>query len=800
MLHRLAILAVLIAVGIAGCSSTQQVTVPQNETRGAAVVDSHMAWGTWQFVADPAQGTLEIAPLRTSDMHLNALPFLEPPALVNLTLESLQFNGNVIEADIGLRHPFIGLNEFSGFDVCGVLITDGSVSGFQNSKLIMAGAGDTRLVNPDGYTRWWNPAEFPHGSTMFSYKDGLLGTPDATADFNATLNAYKFFCDDLTDPDVSVGTLDPTNRCVFSAGQKNIRHYSIDMGGGLIFNYAVDACWQMPEGSPPYTVPDDFGPAANRPEAWNVEMTEPLNTLWNDGTNSGGDLSLLIDVWDHYDAALNTVTVESPGNFTAVSSASPIGGGDGFSTYQIDITNATPDQGSIDLLVEVKCEQTGYQGLVPGEPVTAYFSHTADVGSLGFFVTSPNGGEVWTGLTDNDITWVAPGSVGFVDIYYSKDNFVSDNNLIKEDVANTGTYSWFVPNDPSTTVKVKVKDSIGSLEDVSDDYFTIIKGGCDFGATGFNLTDVYQPPYPAVPAYMHVGIFCSEQDPVQRLFVRNYYNPGVGHNGGTIMVFNASDPTYTVATYDTGTNMYTNNPEAMWIDSLSVSGYDRIFYHHNGDSNFHYIDWDGSGFVNLNSFGSLTGVWRCCVKPNGDFVAMRVYYNDCYFYLYPKATGYNQTTLFTKLTTDFTGFSSGAWVQKLAYDPTLDAFLLLYKYQSGVEQGKLYAIDANNGDVLFEDLTVFESATNVNIAMGLNVDMSSPDCRVIVYTNQPDYSGNAWIVRYSGDLTEKISNSYNNTNFWFGPCNGDLQTDGTLWAAPDNSYGKFYKFSPPPDW
>ncbi len=134
-----------------GCSSHTDPSLPAviDETSQAAE-SSHITWGMWQFIADPAAQTLDVVQLRGVDMHLNALPFLEPPPLVNLTLESLKFNGNIIEADIGLRHPFLGLNEFTGFDVCGTLITNGNVTGFDNSDIVMAGDGDTRLLNPTG--------------------------------------------------------------------------------------------------------------------------------------------------------------------------------------------------------------------------------------------------------------------------------------------------------------------------------------------------------------------------------------------------------------------------------------------------------------------------------------------------------------------------------------------------------------------------------------------------------------------------------------------------------------------------
>ncbi len=347
------LLAVLAALG---CSGSGDAVNPVVEQPVAQAVDSHQLWGVWQFTADPAAQSLDVVELRTGEMHLNALPFLEPPPLLYITLETLQFNGNIIETDIGLRHPFLGLNEFTGFDVCGVLITRGSVSGYGDSSIVMAGEGETRLLNADGYTRWWNPVEFPvNEGTMFSYNDGQLGAPHSFADYNATVNGYKLFCDDLEDPDAPVGDVDVASRCVFSAGQKNIRHYSIEIGNdGLVFNYAIDANWQFPQGNPPYSVPDDFTPAANRPEAWNINITELENTLWNDGQDTGGDLSLSIDVWDHYNANMNTVTVESPGNFDATGTDVAVGGGEGYSTYEIDIIDATPGPDEIELFITVE--------------------------------------------------------------------------------------------------------------------------------------------------------------------------------------------------------------------------------------------------------------------------------------------------------------------------------------------------------------------------------------------------------------------------------------------------------------
>ncbi len=377
--------AILLAVAfIFGCSGgTAQPVIPSESQPPANTADSissHSLWGLWQFTADPTAGTLDVVPLRTTDLHLNALPFLEPPPFVYLTLETLHINGNIIETDIGLRHPFLGLNQFTGFDVCGIFISNGSLSGFDDPALVMAGDADTRMLNPDGYSRWWNPTEFPDNGTIFGYTDGELGTPDSIGDYNSTLNGYKYYCDDLDDPDDPLSDVSLVGRGVFSAGHKNVRHYTIELAGATkIFNYAVDAAWKFPSGAPPYDVPGDFGPLANRQEAWRADVTETLNTLWDDGIFSGGALSLSIDVYDWFNASLNQVSVQSPGNFDPVNAGAPIGGGPGYSTYEVDIPSATPGAGWIDILITASCEDSGYGGAIPGAPVAAYFIHTAPV-------------------------------------------------------------------------------------------------------------------------------------------------------------------------------------------------------------------------------------------------------------------------------------------------------------------------------------------------------------------------------------------------------------------------------------
>ncbi len=485
-MNRLLIITIAIFIGIlAGCSHSSPMSVAPDEPPARITSDdnTHMLWGLWEFKIDSDAQTLDFAAMRTPELHLNTLPFLEPPPLVNLALESVAFNGNIVEVDIGLRHPFLGLNEFTGFDVCGVLITRGSISGFIDDDLLLPGDGDLRLLNPDGYTRWWNPSEFPvNDGTILSYTDGLLGTPDSVGNFNATLNGYKYFCDELNTND-PVTDIDPSGRGIFSAGQKNIRHYTIQIGdAGLMFNYAVDASWQFPPGGPPYDVPDDFPPGANRREAWNAIVGIDANTLWNDGADSGGGLDLAIDVYDWFDAGLNTVTVESPGNFNAASGVGPSGGGTGYSTYEIEITSATPAPDEIELLITVESEQLDYGGLLPGKAVSSYFMMTVPVSD-----ESPQQGIHLTDVTPPG--WPATLNDVWVDGDYAYCSGIG--GLLILDVSGTGD---------ATYVGGGATDG-GALElQVDGDYCYIADG-----SSGLVIFDVSDPSEPEIAATIATG-------------------------------------------------------------------------------------------------------------------------------------------------------------------------------------------------------------------------------------------------------------------------------------------------------
>jgi hypothetical protein len=73
-------------------------------------------------------------------------------------------------------------------------------------------------------------------------------------------------------------------------------------------------------------------------------------------------------------------------------------------------------------------------------------------------VASPVGGEVWDQNLNKTIRWGSFGTVGNVKLEYSTDNGGAWADIISS-TANSGTYSWLVPQTPSTQCLVRVSDA-----------------------------------------------------------------------------------------------------------------------------------------------------------------------------------------------------------------------------------------------------------------------------------------------------------------------------------------------------
>jgi len=803
---------ILIAMGLLfGCAGgiSNSPFIPADDATQAIKEgwSGHNLWGLWQFAANPDAGTLEFTRLRTGEVHVNVIPFLEPPAGKNLKISNLVFDGNICGVDVTLTHPFPGLPVYTGFDVAGIFISRAENPVLvADTGLSFAGEGDTRLLNPDGYTRWWNPSEFSiPGPPIMRYKDGLLGVPDSSAGYNCTLNGYRMFGDDLN-VDNDILDLGPTHRNQFSQGYSNTRHYTIDFSGGVIFNYAVDANWEEPEGPAPYT-PDDFPSSANRPEPWAISVTVLENTLYNDGVgNSGGELDLAVDAWVHFNNPLAAPVLYIPAlDYSEVVNIDEENGGVASFEFHTDPLN--PPLNSVQLVFVLSSEVVGYWDVLPDDNITGYFTMTVPVGGAlpQIEVLDPNGGESIEWDTQYDVLWTGPGSIDFVDLYYSKDDFVTDINLIEANVPNTETYDWLVPMDESATVKIRIEESGGGLSDDSDNYFEIFDPGCQFSGSPFTLAQDYQN-VPGV--WSHTGILCTGQDAVQRIIGHSWPFEGAG---GIIKIYNASNPLAgPVATYDTGDLIYCNNDQAMWIDKHSESGYDRIIYNNFGGGSttpgyqLKTIDWDGSTYSNPEILNKLDtyGVWSLCVSPNGDIYMHNAYAIAPSFYFYDKSNGYAGSFLF-QLQQSTCDFGAVGNIREMVYDPELDCLLIFCNNTSVSLGGQLFALDLA-GNLVFEDTEVFPiSSPNImSFRVGIDIDLESPYCRLILYGGEdlPSNTTVKWhFARYSGELDEKELYVINSPSY-YGPCRGDLDNDGNLWASPHSGTAHFYKFTPPVDW
>jgi regulation of enolase protein 1 (concanavalin A-like superfamily) len=88
-------------------------------------------------------------------------------------------------------------------------------------------------------------------------------------------------------------------------------------------------------------------------------------------------------------------------------------------------------------------------------------------------ITSPNGGEDWHVGTSQNITWTS-SSITDVKIEISYDNGAVWNVLAQTVDATLGSYTFSVPNNPTTTAIIRISDASNSaVFDISDNPFTI---------------------------------------------------------------------------------------------------------------------------------------------------------------------------------------------------------------------------------------------------------------------------------------------------------------------------------------
>jgi hypothetical protein len=116
--------------------------------------------------------------------------------------------------------------------------------------------------------------------------------------------------------------------------------------------------------------------------------------------------------------------------------------------------------------------------------LTLTINGTPDTTPPSVALTAPVGGENWGAGTTKSITWTATDNVviSSVDLAWSSDGGATFPNTIATGVPNSGSYSWSVPVQLTSTARVRVRATDGSGNVGSDSSAT------NFAITGWNIT------------------------------------------------------------------------------------------------------------------------------------------------------------------------------------------------------------------------------------------------------------------------------------------------------------------------
>jgi len=295
------ILAFVILLAFVGCSSGKSpvtpVTSPDQASRNSGNKSNRTIWGYWTISIDPDSETIEIVPDREAGLHFNVVRLLEvAPCTDCLSIINLSWlPDNIVQCGFQLTHPYPGLIKYTGFDVRGVLVTDGDTLFPVSNRFASLDGSNPYLLNPDGFTNLFNPVEFPVDEAPWPILGYIRGKLSVGDDFTGTLNPFMAFCMD-------------NPRRMFEAGATetvtiNLKYPSAPFE----FGYVVDASWiPVDEIIDPET---DFPPEANCLEPYRLEFQTSMQLFDLEGSIAG----VQIEVFDHQGLdTISAVSVECP--------------------------------------------------------------------------------------------------------------------------------------------------------------------------------------------------------------------------------------------------------------------------------------------------------------------------------------------------------------------------------------------------------------------------------------------------------------------------------------------------------
>jgi len=261
-----------------GCAHAENpITPTENDLSVAGVAqsgdadvhDPHMLWGQWTLYFNEDHTAVDVVPLRQARLHLNALKFLESYCADCLQITKIKNNGDsTIDMTVKITHPFNGFPQYTGFDVKGIIMFNGSLEFpiHEDShapvpkpicRISWREFGDPEVLNPDGYSYRWTP-NYDSGSDLpiFNYWEGKYVSGVPTADLNAYMDFYS-----------------QEERHIFRTDASVMRTYHIWLPPGpIVVGYAVEACWAPPDVMPVFNPVTDFPPTANQPEAYHFRV------------------------------------------------------------------------------------------------------------------------------------------------------------------------------------------------------------------------------------------------------------------------------------------------------------------------------------------------------------------------------------------------------------------------------------------------------------------------------------------------------------------------------------------------
>jgi hypothetical protein len=347
---------------------------------------------------------MEVVPLRSSDMHLNLVNFLDSGGYKGLEISGVEhILPDFLKVDLKFTHPFggISVSGYRIFDVRCILMTDSEYEFPESARRIAWSGNYPIVVNPDGYTSIFNPTEFPEfsGPPLLTYITGKYSFGDLP---NSTLNPF-----------IAYRRNDDRRRFTTHYTFHETRKvWLTPPDGPFSFGYAVDCSWMVADGTYP--------PEANCPEPYNIK------TWLGPGltNNIGSEAQIQVEVFDHQSIeTIQAVVLEAPDIFngTVELALSHVTGEESVMFEGIITNDLGSDDGEYPLLIRaVSSEPDPILG-----PLDAWDILRVTIGGTGWAKT-------WGG-SDNDS---------------SKGVFVSETG----EIYVTGEYSGGVDLDPGPGV------------------------------------------------------------------------------------------------------------------------------------------------------------------------------------------------------------------------------------------------------------------------------------------------------------------------------------------------------------